>query len=283
MAQHTRRASRKGFTNVADTNVSYFLATFFFHTFLGRLGIPRFTSMSIVGLIFATTFNEKWAERCKELFHFESQENLGLLSVFGYMLFLFYTGVKTDMSVVLMTRRSATNIGSIAIMAPFLCGMAVVQFHSSKYVDIAQATELGFISGLFSVSPFLNICSVLSDLKILNSELGRLGQSAALVTELFNVFLITILIFTKIMYQDSSRAWICLTAAVLFVFLLIFIIRPAMFWIIKQTPEGSPVSDHYVYCILILALLSSYATHRFGFFTLLGLLHWAWLLQKGLH
>ncbi|KHN35660.1 Cation/H(+) antiporter 3 [Glycine soja] len=247
-----------------------FLATFFLHTFLGRLGVPRFTSMSVVGLIFATTFSEKWAQKCRDLFIFDSQANLGLLSVFGYMLFLFYTGVKTDMSVVHRSRRNATNIGSIAIMAPFLCSMAVVHFHSIKYLDIGQATKLGVISGLFSMTPFSTICTVLSDLKILNSELGRLAQSSTLVTEVFNLFLITILTFSKIVFQEPSRAWFSLAAAVFFVLLVVFIIRPAMFWIIKQTPEGSPVSDHYVYCILILVLLSSYATHRIGFFALFG-------------
>ncbi|RDX97791.1 Cation/H(+) antiporter 4, partial [Mucuna pruriens] len=265
-----------------------FLATFFLHSFLGRLGIPRFTSMTIVspslystlflchvhfphvGLILASSFTEKWAESCKQVFSYDSQENLGLLSVFGYMLFLFYTGVKTDMSLVHRSRRSATNIGSVAIMAPFLCGSAVIHFHSSKYLDIGQATKLGVISGLFSVTPYPNICSVLSDLKILNSELGRLGQSSALVTELFNVFLTTILIITKLMYQDPSKAWISLMAAILFLLLVVFMFRPAMFWIIKQTPEGSPVSDHYVYCILIIVFLASYATHHFGFFALFG-------------
>ncbi|KAK7380388.1 hypothetical protein VNO78_32898 [Psophocarpus tetragonolobus] len=247
-----------------------YLSTIFVHNFLGRLGIPKFTSMCIVGLIFATTFNEKWAEKCSELFFYDSQANLGLISVFGYVLFLFYTGVKTDMSVIFRSTRSATNMGSISILAPFICSMAVVHFHSSKYVDMSQATQLGIIIGIFSVTPFPNICSLLSDLKILNSELGRLGQSAALVTEFFNVILITILNFTKIVVQDSSGAWLCLAAAIMFVLLVAFIFRPAMFWIIKQTPEGSPVSDHYVYCILILALFSSYATHRIGFYALFG-------------
>ncbi|KAK7315154.1 hypothetical protein VNO77_33687 [Canavalia gladiata] len=247
-----------------------FFATLFFHSFLGRLGVPKFTSMSIVGLILATTFNETWSEERKQLFFFDSQANLGLLSVFGYMLFLFYTGVKTDISVVHQTKMSATNIGSIAIVAPFLCGMAVVHFHSKKYLDPYQAIRLGVITGLFSVTPFPVISSVLSDLKILNSELGRLGQSSAIVTEIFSVFLISILTFAKLMSQSPPRAWFCLSAAALFILLVIFIIRPAMFWIIKQTPEGSPVSDHYVYCIFIMALLASCATHHFGFFALFG-------------
>jgi len=151
------------------------------------------------------------------------------------MLFLFYTGVKTDMSVVHRSRRNATNIGSIAIMAPSLC--SIYGFCAFSLIKIpthwSGNKTWSYLCGLFSVTPFPTICTVLSDPKILNSEFGRLAQSSALVTEVFNLFLITILTFSKIVFQDSSRAWFSLTAAVLFVLWVVLIIRPAMFWIIK--------------------------------------------------
>ncbi|KAK7270909.1 hypothetical protein RJT34_26423 [Clitoria ternatea] len=247
-----------------------YFATMCIHAFLGRLGIPRFTSMSIVGILIATTYNEEWDEVREKLFSIDSQANLGLISVFGYLLFLFYIGVKTDMSMVHRTRRSAISIGAIAIVAPLLCGLAVMHFYSTKYLDSIQAKKLGAIAGLFSISPFPVISSVLSDLKILNSELGRLGQSSALVTEIFNVFMTTILTVSNIMAKKPSTAWLCLLAATLFVIVVIFLIRPAMLWIIKQTPEGAPVNDHYVYCILTLAMVTSYTSYLFGFYALFG-------------
>ncbi|CAK8532588.1 unnamed protein product [Lathyrus sativus] len=248
-----------------------FFATFWFKSILSRFGIHRFTSMSIVGLILAATFNENWTKTMKTMFFFDSQENLGLVSIFGYMLFLFYIGVKTDMSVVHKTRSGATNIGSLAIMAPFLCGMATLSFFSSKHLQSYQTKILGVVIGLFSMTPFPVISSTLSDLKILNSELGRIGQSASLVSEIFSVFIASILTFSKLNEDHGlMRALVCIAAAVLFILLVIFIIRPSMFWIIKQTPEGYHVSDNYVYSILIVTLLSSYASNRFGFFGLFG-------------
>ncbi|XP_047148703.1 cation/H(+) antiporter 4-like, partial [Vigna umbellata] len=168
-----------------------------------------------VGLILATSFTEEWARKSRELFFFDSQASLGMLSVFGYMLFLFYTGVKTDVSVIPRTK-------------------------------------------------------ILSDLKILNSELGRLSQSTALVTELFNVVFTSNLSISKILSSDPEKAWFCLIVFILFLLIVMFVYRPAMFWIIKQTPEGSPVSDHYVYFILIMAFMASYITHRIGFLALFG-------------
>ena len=191
--------------------------------------------------------------------------------MFGYIFFLFYIGVKTDMSTVHRTRKKATAIGSVALAAPFLCGIAVLRFHSSKYLNEDQDKYLGVVIGMVSLTPFPVISSVLNDLKILNSELGRLGLSSALVSEMLSVVSLAIMNAAEILIRYGQlRALVCLAAAVFFGCLLVFILRPAMFWIIKQTPEGSPVSDHYVYCILIIALFSSYASHRFGFNALFG-------------
>jgi len=216
--------------------------------------------------------NQTWAIKKKMmLFSSDSQENLGLLAVFGYMFFLFYIGVKTDISLVHKTRRIATYIGSVSIMAPFLCCMAVLNFHSSKYLQTAETTKLGAIIGFSSITPFPVISSLLSDLKILNSELGRIGLSSSLVCEMSNIFITTVIAFGKLFYQYGKlKSFTCLAALLLFVLVVIFIIRPTMFWIIRQTPEDSPVSDHYVYSILIMALSAAYATHAMGFFALLG-------------
>ncbi|KAK2420946.1 cation/H antiporter [Trifolium repens] len=205
------------------------------------------------------------------LFSFESQENLGLISIFGYMLFLFYIGVKTDMSVVHKTKSGVTNIGSIAIIAPYLCSMVVLNSYSSKYLQPLEVNILGAIIGLFCMVSFPVISSTLSDIKILNSELGRIGLSASLVSEIFNVFLASLITFSKLYEERGQKnALICVAAAIFYILMVIFIIRPAMFWIIKQTPEGSHVSDNYVYSILILTLFSGYASYKFGFFVLFG-------------
>ena len=205
------------------------------------------------------------------LFFFDSQESLGLLALFGYMLFLFYIGVKTDMSVVHKTKSGATIIGCSAIVVPFLCAMAVLMLFSQTFIHPEQTKILTIIIGLFCMTPFPVISSTLSDLKILNSELGRIGQSASLVSEIFSVFLASLMTFSGLYAERGlANALLCAAAAVFFILLVIFIIRPAMFWIIKETPEGSHVNDNYVYSVLIFALLSSYASYRFGFFSLFG-------------
>ncbi|XP_028790698.1 cation/H(+) antiporter 4-like [Neltuma alba] len=219
-----------------------------------------------IGLILGNAFG-KTGE--KILFPFDSQETLGLISVFGYIMFLFYIGVKTDISVVHKTGRKAMNVGAVAILAPFACGMLAQYYVSSKFLEPNQYAKLPFIIIICSIAPFPVISSVLSDLKILNSELGRVGLSSALVSETLGISLSFVVSFcNNMMVVGKLRALADMGAAVLFILFLVFILRPSMFWIIRRTPDGCPVNDHYVYCILIVALLSSYASHHFNFLAL---------------
>ncbi|XP_054788946.1 cation/H(+) antiporter 4-like [Prosopis cineraria] len=244
-----------------------FFGTLFFHCLLTRLRFPRFTSMIIMGLVLGNTFGKTSVE--KVIFPFDSQETLGLISVFGYIMFLFYIGVKTDISMVHKTGRKAINVGAVAILAPFGCGMLAQYYVSSKYVDSRQYAKLPFIIAICSISPFPVISSVLSDLKIMNSELGRLGLSSALVSETISILLSLVVgFYNNMMNVGIIRASADMGAALLFVLFLVFILRPLMFWIIKRTPDGCSVNDHYVYCILIIALISSYASHQFNFLAL---------------
>ncbi|KAK4275190.1 hypothetical protein QN277_018317 [Acacia crassicarpa] len=246
-----------------------YFGTLFFHTFLSRLRFPRFTSMIIIGLIIGNAFGK--TDTGKILFPFGSQETLGLLSVFGFIMFLFYIGVKTDISVVHKTGRRAMNVGIVSILAPFGCGMLAQYYVSSKYIKPEEYAKLPFIVTICSLSPFPVISSVLSDLKILNSELGRLGLSSALVSEIINISLTFVVGFCNNMANAGKlRAFGDMGYAVLFILFLVFVLRRSMFWIIRRTPDGCSVSDHYVYCILIVAMLSAYASHQFNFLALFG-------------
>lgn len=168
------------------------------------------------------------------------------------------------------TGKTAMFIGAIAVLVPFLCGILFHYFISYKYLETWEWRKLPFIIGMFSLSPFPVISSVLSELKILNSELGRLGLSSALVSEMLSLFLGAMVSCGNTFNYEKTKALADFVAVVVFVVLLVFVLRPAMFWIIKQTPEGCPVNDHYVYCIFILALSSSYASHHFDFLAIFG-------------
>jgi Kef-type K+ transport system membrane component KefB len=59
-------------------------------------------------------------------------------------------------------------------------------------------------------------------------------------------------------------ATISLGSVIIFCLILAFAIRPAMFWVIRQTLEGRHVKDTYIHTILLMVLGSRYLSDLIG-------------------
>ncbi|KAJ7965398.1 Cation/H(+) antiporter like [Quillaja saponaria] len=249
-----------------------FVMTLAFHLFLGRIGISKFTSQVLTGLIIGTSFNETWKEKRNFLFHLESQDVLGLISVFGYSLFLFLVGVKTDMSMIHRTGRKAMNIGVVATLTPFLFAVAFKYILATRYpLDQSHRAQLPYLIAMLSLTPFPVISSVLSELKILNSELGRLALSSAIVSDMFSIFMTCISGLSEIWVSGNKvKAVLDLAGMFFYVFVVVFLLRPAMYWVVKRTPEGSRVNENYIFFIVLCVLLSAYLSNVLDQYALFG-------------
>lgn len=186
-------------------------------------------------------------------------------------MFLFLIGVKMDASLVLKTGRKAFYTGIISLIVPVIVGMSTVGLlnkpkrmkeHWYYKMENGEASKLIFLVISTSQTSFPVIASLLSELQLLTSELGRLGLSAALVCDMLTLTLTTIgkmvtslrdLPHNKDFIQDTLIFWGYILGVVL-------LARPAMNWVIKQTPKGKPVHNGYIFIIMLLAVASG--THR---------------------
>lgn len=201
----------------------------------------------------------------------ESQKIIGTLSILGYTLYMFLTGVKMDMGMISTTGRKALCLGILCLLTPLIFGMAVAVFCSN--VLYKEAPYFPYLAVTHSVTPFPVIASLLNDLKILNSELGRLALSSALVSDLCSIFLVTVTILARTgdeVQAKSPRAWVDFVSAPVFVLFVVYILRPAMFWMIAQTPEGRPVKNVYIYSIILGLLFSGWLSNLFGQYVIFG-------------
>jgi len=122
-----------------------------------------------------------------------------------------------------------------------------------------------FLTATHYITSFSILACLLEDLNILNSELGRLALSAALVSNILSIMInigVDSIIISR--SQGSMLATISLGSVIIFCLILAFAIRPAMFWVIRQTPEGRPVKDTYIHTIMLMVLGSGYLSHLFG-------------------
>ena len=126
----------------------------------------------------------------------------------------------------------------------------------------AEALPVVVIS--HSTCSFAVIAALLNDLRILNSEIGRLALASALVSDVTGSVvsgILTALISTKQKGMDQ----VIVNEVALFVLVVMvpLIGRPSMLWVVRHTPEGRPVKKIYIYVIICLVLILGSVSHHY--------------------
>ncbi|XP_050214850.1 cation/H(+) antiporter 9-like [Mercurialis annua] len=224
-----------------------------FHYMLKPLGASSFVSCLFAGVVLGPTFLGQFEFTRKWFFPHESQDRIMSLALLGYSLFLFLSGVKMDVGMVLRTGTKALSIGVLSVTLPLVLGLIYVNSRAEYYlseVDFLASWCLTLIHAItcFPVTSYM----ISHQLKISHSELGRLSLCSSLVAELLGI--ITIIAFNLV----DTGLWVLVVRyfkyILFFVLALIFILRPAMNWVIRKTPESKPISSFYIYVILAIAL-----------------------------
>lgn len=185
------------------------------------------------------------------VFPYGTHDIISSISSIGYVLFIFINGVQMDFSVITRTGNKAWTVSIVGLAIPLIVGITPLIMYPEKIEVIELKNGNGIYVGLVShaISSFAVIASLLSELQIQNSELGRLSLSSALVSDILSTIVTTniIAVRTNPSMKVVSRNLILLFLLALFIPL---ICRPIMFWVIKHTPEGRNVKDGYIYVII---------------------------------
>ncbi|PON41897.1 DNA-directed DNA polymerase [Parasponia andersonii] len=222
------------------------------------IGLPMFVAELLAGVFLgygvAVKFIQKYAIT---VFRLNNQDIIGTISLFAYTMFIFLSGVKMDLSIVFRTGSKAFHTGSLAMVAPLLLG-AGAQLLLSRHFQLnkQENLQLMFVLTTHSLTSFPVVACLLEDLKIFNSELGRLGLSSSIISDILGVVLTTLATLAKVWDKSIGLAILDLFLVVAFVLVVIYVARPTMMWMVSQTPEGRPVKKVYI-SVIVLAVLGS--------------------------
>lgn len=191
---------------------------------------------------------------------------LDTMSVFGFMLFIFLIGVKMDPTMIVKSGRKAVAIGVLGITVP--CSLAgIVAYVLCRTVNLDDAIIDFFPLAvvIMSLTAFPVVACFLAELKILNSEIGRLASSSSIICDACQWSILSIVFATKVATFKSARVVMgtLLSGAVL-IFIVVFGFRPAALWIIRHTPEGKPVKEIYIFAVMLALLGCGFAGEFFG-------------------
>ncbi|KAG6629016.1 hypothetical protein CIPAW_14G053900 [Carya illinoinensis] len=245
--------------------VLIFAITRFTHSILKPYGVPEFTSQLIAGIMLGPSGLGR-VGIFQALFSVRNPNTVGMIATFGHILFSFMSGVKMDTGLIKRMGRKSLFTGIACIMFPLLVGSFTIQVTLRRsWLTAEEATGLPFQTALNCLTPFPVVVYLLESLKVLNSELGQLGLSASLVSDMFGCFLVWLTEMTKVGREKGMfGVAISASSSILYVFVVVFAFRPAMFWVIRQTPEGRPVKRTHLQLIMMLMLFAGLLSRWFS-------------------
>ncbi|KAL4360458.1 hypothetical protein GQ457_04G006180 [Hibiscus cannabinus] len=240
--------------------VLFYVLTQATHILLKNLGLPLFVSQILAGLILRLpNFGDN-----RYLFN-RSDDSimvLGAIGGLGFLFFLFLSGVKMDVSLTFKSGTKAVYIGFLTVLVPLLACLITnkVLYPEDNFFN----TNKFFLAVSYAGTSFPVIHNLLSELKILNSELGRLGLSAALISDMVTLVLTICSLWMKAQGEvGTKRVLQDVGWAILFLLIVVFVLRPGIKWMVKHIPETSQKKDICFYLVILAFMLSPLITKQF--------------------
>ncbi|KAI4348338.1 hypothetical protein L6164_009073 [Bauhinia variegata] len=241
------------------------------HRALKPLGQPFVISQIVGGIILGPSGLGRNASFLKAIFPLRSFILIDLISSFAFMFYFFLLGVQMDPWMFLKINRKTTAIGFSAVVLPMALTSASYFFFVSFFdVDVGLANSLPTITQAESVLAFPVVTYILSELKIINSDFGRIAMSASTVSALPSF---SVIVLTTVSHQtlgDSLKSLYIISTGTAFAATIIFVIRPAVLWMIRRIPEGEPIGENYMVILLIGVLLTGFFCQATGLHTYFG-------------
>ncbi|CAA6675592.1 unnamed protein product [Spirodela intermedia] len=185
----------------------------------------------------------------------------------GLLYFLFLVGLEMNVGMIKRTGRKALVLA--------LTGIAYV-------VQNGQAALLIFLSVTLSMTAFPVLARILAELKLLNTEIGRIAMSSALINYLIGWMLLELAVGLSgpTDFHSLTSIWV-LFFRVGFVLLCFFVIKPGIQWIARQTPEGMQVGDLHIGIIVTGVMACGLVTDALGIGSIFGAFVFGLVIPNG--
>ncbi|KAI3711023.1 hypothetical protein L2E82_40825 [Cichorium intybus] len=242
---------------------------------------PRVISEILGGVILGPSVLGRFSTFANSIFPLRSVMVLETMANIGLLYFLFLVGVEMDIAVIRRTGRKAIFIAIAGMILPFLIGISFSFLLHQRTQFVKQGTFILFLGVALSVTAFPVLARILAELKLINTELGRIAMSSALVNDMCAWVLLAVAIaLAENETVNLATLWVVLSSAGFIVF-CIFVVRPLISWVIQKTPEGESVSEFYICLILTGVMISGFITDAIGTHSVFGAFIFGLVIPNG--
>jgi Kef-type K+ transport system membrane component KefB len=216
------------------------------------------------------------------VFPLRSLLTLETVAHLGLLYFLFLVGLEMDVNVIRRSGKKAVIIAVAGMALPFCIGTATsFIFRHQVSKNVHQASFLLFLGVALSVTAFPVLARILAEIKLLNSDLGKIAMSAAIVNDMCAWILLALAIaISEVNSTPFSSLWVLLSG-VAFVLACFYVVRPAMWWLVRRVPEGETISDVQITLILTGVMIAGACTDAIGIHSVFGAFVYGLVIPSG--
>ncbi|TVU19827.1 hypothetical protein EJB05_36002, partial [Eragrostis curvula] len=191
---------------------------------------------------------------------------LNTVATFGLMYVIFLIGVRMDPMLVVRSGKKGVVIGLSGFLLPL--AMTYSASSGSAFDEEPEVTRrstfLFALATSISSTSFAVLSPILSELNLLNSDLGRTAMSASMTTDgIAWLIMVGYILAEAFLVSPLTSLWAFLSVAALAAFILLVVRRIAL-KVVERTPPGKPVDEAYVFFFLLIVLLVGFYSDVVG-------------------
>ncbi|KAI9110809.1 hypothetical protein K1719_018247 [Acacia pycnantha] len=262
--------------------ISLFSQLIFF--VLKPIRTPRYMCQAIAGILVGPSFLGNNRLFKVHVFMPRQLSVLSVASLLGIIYALFILALKMDVVLTLRSAKRTWKLGILSSLFSFWVMFGLLYLISPESIpDLPSLRDRILLCANVSLSNFAVISQALMDLNLITSELGQIALSASMINDILHAlfYLGLYLIHAKEVGSKAHSLFLILMSFWGFIASGIFIIRPALLMIARNTPTGRPVRKAYVVVILTSVMVMSLITDALGLSFLLGPMFFGLIMPNG--
>ncbi|XP_055832395.1 cation/H(+) antiporter 15-like isoform X1 [Solanum dulcamara] len=205
------------------------------------------------------------------------------VALFGYMFYFFLIGVQIDPWILKRVEKKEFIIGvstvATALVLSISTSFILLTFHI--HIELLVSDSLPVVATMSSVLGFPVIAHYLTELRMVNSDFGRMALSCSLVSNMFGFLIIAI---TSLSSHPSVEKFMFLqsiTSGIGFTMFIFLVVRPLIIWSARRNPLGEPLKQSFICLIFIGVLLSGFCSKALGLHLFYGPLVYGLAIPAG--
>lgn len=203
---------------------------------LKKIRQPRVIAEVVGGIFLGPTVMGSIPGFSYHIFPQQSIPYLSLTANIGLCLFLFLVGLEIDAAVIVKHARMSVTIALAGMCLPFGLGavLSIPIYHHFIDPNIRFTYFMLFTGVAYSITAFPVLCRILTELKLLDTNVGIIVLSAGVGNDIVGWTLLALSVALVNAGSGLTAVYILLTCVGYALFLL-FIGKPILLWLARQT------------------------------------------------